>query len=316
MKWGGTVERFDDDGAPLYKISAGFERALNKSGLIHQAEIYFRSYIILLRDFNEYYEWIEVSSGKQENDLLDVRESAREEQLVKKMTRSLDRSNVILEILHGNIEETFANGVFKLLSLLRLLNGGHLRIVSLLYKDLDTCYDVNVQSTENYLIDENYKVIDNNLESISELMRFEYSIAPFIKLALDSFNESYNVKNEKLRFILLTIALESIYSTKSQDITHILARHVALTLCEDNEELFLKIEKQVRTLYGIRSIIVHGKAESGDLKKIHNMPCLRRELEDIVRKVLKTLLFLQPFKEISKTKETLYASLNSKGFVR
>ena len=120
--------------------------------------------------------------------------------------------------------------------------------------------------------------------------------------------------DQKLRFVVLMISLESIFNKSAQDpIQHILSRHVALTLSSD-KTTFECYFKELKRLYNIRSTILHGKIKGDELKKVGNIKSHAVRLEEIVRSVLRWLVWLYDYENSEPTKESLFTYLNSKGF--
>src|SRR5205085_9197009 len=91
-------------------------------------------------------------------------------------------------------------------------------------------------------------------------------VPPYLQLAFNSFIEYYNVEDEKLKFVMLMIALESIFNKSNQEpIKHIISRHAALTITRDKQKFHEKVER-IKFLYDLRSWIVHGKYEDKEHK--------------------------------------------------
>lgn len=117
---------------------------------------------------------------------------------------------------------------------------------------------------------------------LSELKYFNDNllIPEYLSLAFNSFLEYYNVEDKKIKFILLMIALESIFNkSKDEPIRHIISRHAALTITRD-KQIFDEKVNRLKFFYDLRSSIVHGKEENKDDDRNHRK----------YKKNLKTLL--------------------------
>ncbi len=142
----------------------------------------------------------------------------------------------------------------------------------------------------------------------------------YLELALKSFLESYNIEDDKLKFVVLMIALESIFNrSKDEPIRHIISRHAALTLTRD-KRTFDDYVKRLKFLYDLRSSIVHGKLENKDddkdyrkyKKNLEQIGNYSLELEEIVRNVLKKLIIQNKLfnSDTPQNKEDLFKLLN------
>jgi len=203
--------------------------------------------------------------------------------------------------------------ILQLIYKLRLFKKGHIRLISSLFigKDKEWYFDNEYNIPLKFFWDNRYKIDEADLDFLDSHLN-----EPLLDLAFISFNQIYELQSEKLSFVVLIMALESIYNRSGQDpIQHIISRHVSLTLSNSKEE-FETLFRKVKDFYNLRSIIVHGSTEKKELIKIENIHDKLEELFDLVRAILKKLIWLYDFEISQPTKNSLFDYLNSKGFTR
>lgn len=81
-----------------------------------------------------------------------------------------------------------------------------------------------------------------------------------LKIAIDNFNQSYSNINDELRFLSLMIAIEALYSKNSQELLSFRVTRNCSIFLGENEVDSIKIYKDMKNLYKIRSEIIHGSA--------------------------------------------------------
>lgn len=160
----------------------------------------------------------------------------------------------------------------------------------------------------------NYVIEDKDLPELGKLLRTDLNIPNILNLAIQSFEQSYSIYVPNLRFIMLMVSLESIYNRSSQEpISHIISRHLALTLTNDKAK-FEEIYRKTKKLYSLRSKIIHGNTNNKSLKLISET--IEEELvslEDLTRQVFKKILSFTDFDIINSGKDALFDYLNNKG---
>jgi hypothetical protein len=123
----------------------------------------------------------------------------------------------------------------------------------------------------------------------------------FLQLAFDSFNLSYEIHNLNLIFLSLMISLESMFNLNRSEVAFQVSRNCAVLLGrdkEDSEQIF----KDIKSLYGKRSNIIHGSKDKVIAKEdIMN-------LRQYVRQSIKEINF------IGVDRKELLNTLNSCGF--
>jgi len=146
-----------------------------------------------------------------------------------------------------------------------------------------------------------YEVSDEDIDAFGTAMKTNFKINKLSELALSNFNLTYQITDLKSKCLILMICLESLFNTNSTEITHTLARHLAIILSTDKDE-FIENYKRIKKLYSYRSKLIHGTNLD------ENLAIITDELQIIVRRAINYCL------EIDKSKEELYTYLNTQGF--
>ena len=124
---------------------------------------------------------------------------------------------------------------------------------------------------------------------------------PFLRLAFDNFELSYQICDINLSFLALMISLEALFNPGGQELRYRISRNTAVLLGkkdEDSKNIFHEIKK----LYDKRSSIVH----TGESNIINKKDLLK--LRYYVRESIKEI------NKIDKNKDELIDLLNSGGF--
>lgn len=141
--------------------------------------------------------------------------------------------------------------------------------------------------------------------------------------AFESYEESYNIQNQGLSFLMLIIALEVLFGPKDGmvELTHRISRNIAVLLGENLEDS-KRIFKEIKNFYNKRSKMLH----TGEYryKHFHNQQHKHSQHKDIQQKCISQddLLKLREYVRksikkiysLNKDKETLEDLLNFKGF--
>lgn len=126
-------------------------------------------------------------------------------------------------------------------------------------------------------------------------------IEPFLQLAFENFELSYQTHDINLSFLSLTLSLETLFNPGGSELTYRISRNIAVLLGKD-ENNSETIFSEIKELYAKRSRIVHtGKSNvvtDEDLLKLRNY----------VRESIKII------DKLGKTKEELLNLLHSSGF--
>lgn len=146
-----------------------------------------------------------------------------------------------------------------------------------------------------------FKLTDDEAEELSNILLPKYEYNSLTELAIKNFSVVYDLPDGRIRFITLMTCLESLFNLGKDQITHTIARHLAVIIAKTKEE-FLENYTCIKKLYNKRSAIVHGGEYKGDLMK---------DYFDLSNKVRKAIFYCN---RPDLTKEKLFEELNSKGF--
>ncbi|MFL9482694.1 hypothetical protein ACI6Q2_07925 [Chitinophagaceae bacterium LWZ2-11] len=155
--------------------------------------------------------------------------------------------------------------------------------------------DMEFIAKDNYLIN----VLLNNDKKLSD----------YISLALQNFEESFHIRNHKLRFVQLLVCLDICFSnTLHEPAEHILARHTSILLAGNKTE-FQKCYNEVIELFNLKKDILYGHVsnpiESSEKKDELHKIIVRTE--NLIRNILKKIIRMNV-----PTKEKLFYELNVK----
>ena len=150
----------------------------------------------------------------------------------------------------------------------------------------------NVNYKKYFFDDDDVKVFERLRKSFAER-------PPYLNLALESFFESYNIENGKLRFVMLMVCLESIFIISENDkIGETIAKFGSLLTTTNQKKCDKKKNRIQEILYDLRSRIVHGDVANKSKIKIkkydRRIKCIGiyiLVLEEIVRGVFKGIIF-------------------------
>ncbi|MCB0631275.1 MAG: HEPN domain-containing protein [Saprospiraceae bacterium] len=148
-----------------------------------------------------------------------------------------------------------------------------------------------------------FSISDEEVEKLRIHLSQDLESTALTELAESLFFSSYEVHDYKVRFTILMSALESLFNRSKDQISHIIARHLALIISSGKEE-FETMYNRVKKLYGIRSQIVHGQS----VKFKEDIIDQTNELQDLTRTAI---LYCMKSK---KTKDELFSYLNAKGY--
>ena len=124
---------------------------------------------------------------------------------------------------------------------------------------------------------------------------------PFLQLAFENFELSYQIHNMNLSFLSLMISLENLFNPGGQELRYTLSRNTAVLLGKDKDDSN-QILSRIKDLYQKRSNIVHWGKSS-----IINKEDLL-ELRHYVRESIKEI------NKIGRDKTSLLDLLNASGF--
>ena len=125
-------------------------------------------------------------------------------------------------------------------------------------------------------------------------------IYPAVRTAFDALRLEAYAFNVSMRFLQEAIAIETLCSSETTEVTHRIASTCAILLGSALEER-RTIYKEARDLYGIRSRLIHG---SGKRVKIEELKRIERLSRKLLRRILQDDIFAK-YKSRSSQKEFL-----------
>jgi len=201
-------------------------------------------------------------------------------------------------MVHNEVS-TFVNDVIQKL---RLFKNGDISCKTIFHVSTDTRRIIQ-RFNPAFLAGggKKYVITDEDADAFEAVMKANFTVNTLSELALSNFNLTYQITDLKSKYLVLMICLESLFNINSTEITHTLARHLAIILSTDKDE-FIKNYKRIKKLYNYRSKLIHGSNLD------ENLALITDELQIIVRRAINYCL------EMDKSKEELYTYLNTKGF--
>lgn len=124
---------------------------------------------------------------------------------------------------------------------------------------------------------------------------------PFLQLAFENYELSYQTNNRNLSFLSLMISLETLFNPSEQELQYRISRNAAVFIGKDRDDSKL-IFSEIKKLYGKRSKIVH----TGESNIIGENDLLK--LRYYVREAIKKINW------INMEKDELLDLLNISGF--
>jgi len=109
-----------------------------------------------------------------------------------------------------------------------------------------------------------YSLEEADIDRFQGTFSLQLHVNSLTELALYNFNLSYDILEIKAEFITLMTALESLFNQGSDQITHIVSRHLSLLVSGNKAEFNFNYRK-IKDLYKLRSAIVHGNMSNKDL---------------------------------------------------
>jgi lysyl-tRNA synthetase class I len=203
---------------------------------------------------------------------------------------------------HKNLVESYLR---PLIRLMRLFKEGNISIPVEYYFFIDNkkpklfmsaSRGSYISAEEPYAL-ENSEILDLNKYNQNTKLPFT---KPFLQLAFDNFELSYQTQNTNLSFLSLIISLETLFNPGEQELKYSISRNTAVLLGMDREDA-KTIFKNVKRLYKKRSQLVHsGKSKISQ----EDLLLLRHYVRESIKEVYK----------IGKNKDELLEKLNLCGF--
>ena len=190
--------------------------------------------------------------------------------------------------------------------LMRLFKEGDIRMAKSYYFTEHDGSNHNFMSFRNSLpiSDSKYHLEESEileLENFIDKIKLPFGL-PYLQLAFESFEESHNIHNRGLSFLILMMALEVLFSpADDRELSYRIRRNIAVLLGKTQGESEA-IYKEIRKLYDIRCEISH----AGKWKTVNQESLLI--LREYVRKAIKRISLF------GKSKDDLSDLLNASGF--
>ncbi len=202
--------------------------------------------------------------------------------------------------------EAISRSLRDKLRLLRLFKGGNIFMrYSLFYHLKKSIPHVAQVGREYPLTDRTVFQLGDDEHAQAEAFMNNVKIPfqrSFLQLAFDSFELSYETHNQGLAFLSLMISMEAFFCASQNEITYQVSRNAAVLLGKSEGES-KEIFDDMKTLYGKRSKLVHGKQ---DKKPMTPKDVLR--LRYYVREAIKSIY------KLDLGQKELLAILNKSGF--
>jgi len=184
--------------------------------------------------------------------------------------------------------ESYSSILENKIHLLRLCSKGDIRLSISCYYRIDESGDkelIQANQVTTSLRNWVFHVSPNEAEYFNDFISTtEIHLQPeYIQLAYENFLLSYDVLDDRLTFLSLMIALETLFNDGTSEIRYRISRGVAVLLgrtIKQSEAIF----KDVKRLYNKRSVLVH----TGDPRKIRPIDVL--DLQNYVRDSLRLLI--------------------------
>lgn len=223
---------------------------------------------------------------------------------LEKFEQKADKGILKLDLAQSIIIQT-SSFCDILIRKLRLFKNGDIENVLVFHKEesLNQIYlriSKPLGKSHNYKV---YQIEDNEIEDLLTHLNNEIEENPLINLSLKNFELSYQIEDVKVKFVTLMTCLETLFNRGNDQISHIVSRHLSIIISQD-EAAFYANYKKIKSLYTLRSKIVHGTQLKPKDKIVEGVELL----QDLVRKAI---LYCH---SLDKTQNELFDFLNSKGY--
>lgn len=159
-----------------------------------------------------------------------------------------------------NLFQTFEY-VHHLIKCLRLIFSGYVAATTIFQIDLSNKHIFTKMSDGvNRTVEKILDIDESKFEQFGNLIKKSFPESNDLSLALENFNTSYTIQDNRVRFITLITALESIFNFGRDQIAHTIARHSTLLISNTKQE-FHHNYSRVKKLYNERSSLVHGSGK-------------------------------------------------------
>jgi len=141
--------------------------------------------------------------------------------------------------------------------------------------------------TTRHIVNEPFTLNSNELTDLEKFIRdtkipFTH---PYLQLAFDNFELSYEIRNHNLSFLPLMIALEILFNPGKMELRYRISRNTAVLLGGNNDEYSKKIFSKVKRLYDLRSEVVHTGKKT--IIKKDDLLLLRHYVRESIKEIYK-----------------------------
>jgi len=151
-----------------------------------------------------------------------------------------------------------------------------------------------------------YEFDAKDVYAVQLYLNQENKISGHIQLAIQTFLESFHVKNIQLRFLQLLLALDVCFNRSSMESEHTIS-HYASILLANNKSDFLILYDEIMSFYRIRNEIMRGDNPENTGAIETHFKALAGRLEELTRDILKKMVKMNPRK-----RDNLFESLKYK----
>ena len=212
-------------------------------------------------------------------------------------------NNLLSEV--AKFDKLVYDYLYPIIRLMRLFKEGNISMPLLHYYFIDNGIPTPYKSitTPTAVLKEAYTL---EISEIPELLIFIRNTKlpftkPFLQLAFENFELSYQIYDLNLSFLALMISLEVLFNPGGQELRYRVSRNTTVLLGKEDEDSKI-IFSEIKKLYDKRSSIVH----TGESNIINKKDLLK--LRYYVRESIKEI------NKVGKNKKELMDLLNSCGF--
>lgn len=190
----------------------------------------------------------------------------------------------------------------NLVQQLRLLKNGDVGCKTIFQIAAEARYVVSrLDSGSEIAKTKKFKIEDGDEIVLQGMLQAPFAVNELTKLALITFNNTYQILDAQSRYLNFMICLESIFNLDSNQIAHTISRHLAIILSE-NETEFHEIYKRMKQLYANRNKIIHGTG------KVENLALDTEALQNFARMAINYCL------KVEMSKKDFHEQLNARGY--
>lgn len=180
-----------------------------------------------------------------------------------------DWSNIDENLAFHKKLNTFSEHIREKFAFVRLFLDGYIDLFGWNWYELNNGEIESLSGTSGFAMN-TVTASEINKRNVNQLNEFisKYSrdkMPEFLGLAYDNLNTSYEIYNNSVQFLMLTVSLEAIFNVSKTELRYRIARNIAILLGVDREHS-KSIFNSIKDLYDKRSKLVH----TGSIKGIHS----------------------------------------------